>query len=511
MTTNYKALKEAFVSNLSGGSVWEVYVVTGVMTSSVLLWSILQSRMSYFTPYTPAACITDLILHCGVVLLALTLYSSHPLLLHALLLAPAIAIYATHPNPRRPTTSKTVARSRRVEPKYPVTSTDSGTGVIDLPIKPFVTMYRGAMMSITCAAILAVDFRIFPRRFAKAETWGTSIMDMGVGSFVFTAGTVSARAILKERQLGKRVPLLKRLYVSVRHSLPLLVLGLARLWSVKELDYAEHVSEYGVHWNFFFTLAFLPPFVAMFDSAARFVPSYAVLAFVLAAVYQIALDSTNLKKFLLSAPRNDLLSMNREGIFSFFGYLAIFLTGRSAGTHILPRERSVRDFPDDKPGSFISKAMRYRQTALGTLVSWSIIWSVLYLITTEYYSLNLSVSRRLANLPYVLWVASYNCTQLAFCYLAEKLSFPWIYGSSDEDKAKEKKRIQRSTSQVLNAINRNGLAVFLFANLLTGLINMTLPTLHMTELQSIGVLLAYMAVLGTSALILDFYDISIKL
>jgi hypothetical protein len=48
---------------------------------------------------------------------------------------------------------------------------------------------------------------------------------------------------------------LKFLTESIMSSIPILMLGALRLASVKLSGYHEHISEYGLHWNFFFTMA----------------------------------------------------------------------------------------------------------------------------------------------------------------------------------------------------------------------------------------------------------------
>jgi phosphatidylinositol glycan class W len=447
--------------------------------------------MRLFTPYTPPAFLVDFLLNCAVTLFATTVYSSTPWVLNLLLLLPAAILYVLE----RP------APTKRDVPRALKKNDDAKEETLDaLPVKPFITNYRGAMMVITCVAILAVDFRVFPRRFAKVENWGTSLMDMGVGSFVFTAGVVSVRSSLKEG-VGRRPPLSKRLLTSIRHSIPLLVLGTVRLISVKGLDYAEHVSEYGIHWNFFFTLGFLPPFVALFQAAFDLVPNYAVLSCTLAAVYEIALDWTSLGSYILIAPRTNLLSKNREGVFSFIGYLAIFIAGQSLGSIALPRPQSL---PKNAPLSVL-----LRRSILGKLAMASLIWTALFYFSTSYYGLRLSVSRRIANLPYFLWVSSFNSYQITICCAIETFLFPQLYKAPTN--AEEKQRSREATSNVLYAFNRNGLAVFLVANLLTGLVNMTMPTLHMGVLQSMGVLIAYTTAVAGVAVGLDWWNVSIKL
>jgi phosphatidylinositol glycan class W len=429
----------------------------------------------------------------GALLLSVTLYSSVPLLLNILLLAPAALVYfgpSDSPSGRK--------KKPQLPPNAPSKTSPGPPGA--LSTKPFLTNYRGNMMVVTCICILAVDFRLFPRRFAKVETWGTSLMDMGVGSFVFSAGIVASRPVLKERADGIATPLGTRLMRSLRHSLPLLALGVVRLLSVKGLDYAEHVTEYGVHWNFFFTLGFLPPFVALFQSALRLVPSYAGLAILLGVLYQVLLESTELKAYILAGPRTDLLSMNREGIFSFFGYLAIFLAGQDTGMLVLPRSLSAA-------GAATSSK---RKTLLLNLAGWSAVWIALYLLCTDYtYGAGLTVSRRLANLPYILWVvASNSALVLAFC-LVDTLMFPAFYRAPDA--RAEREAYDAATSRVLRAYNRNGLAVFLLANLLTGLVNMTVRTLDVGRIATMGILGGYMGVLTAVAVALDMYDITIRL
>ena len=121
---------------------------------------------------------------------------------------------------------------------------------------PCVTLLRSYINLFTAIAILAVDFTIFPRRLAKTETFGTGLMDIGVGIFL-VAHAISAPEARYPDRFKRWLSFQDYIWngaQTLRLVAPLLVLGVLRLLAVKSTDYQEHITEYGVHWNFFFTI-----------------------------------------------------------------------------------------------------------------------------------------------------------------------------------------------------------------------------------------------------------------
>lgn len=469
------------------------------------------------------------------------MYSGAPQVLNGLLILPTVAtILQSSPKPE--STPKTPAKSEANGKPTEAKDEKPADALDPLPVKPFITTYRGAMMIVTCASILAVDFPVFPRRFAKTESYGTSLMDMGVGSFVFAAGIVAARQQLKEQTSGSP-SFVARFKTAMRHALPLAILGFIRLWSVKGLDYAEHVSEYGVHWNFFFTLSLLSPAIAILQPLLKVFPSYGLLAFIIGICIEIFYESYyGIKAYIILSERipGDWLSQNREGVFSFPGYLAIFIAGMGIGTGILPRdpdpeaERAAKKAEREAKKDDLDEDAEWLASVLGSseqkpaapkpeqqfkpelpkttfvhLTKWTVIWFLLAVWAMWLYGPGLFVSRRMANLAYIIWVCAFNSAQLFLFDIIEAVIFSDLYTS--KDKTVERQRINDATSTVMKAFNRNGLALFLLANLLTGGVNMSMKTLHMGDVAAMVVLVGYMGCICGVALMLERWDISIKL
>jgi len=64
-------------------------------------------------------------------------------------------------------------------------------------------------------------------------------MDLGVGSFVFSQGVVSAIPFLKDPS-HLSTPALPKLLSVTRHSLPIILIGIVRVILVKGTDYPVH-------------------------------------------------------------------------------------------------------------------------------------------------------------------------------------------------------------------------------------------------------------------------------
>ena len=96
------------------------------------------------------------------------------------------------------------------------------------------------------------------------------------------------------------------------------------------INYHDHVTEWGVHWNFFLTIALLNV-LAVFLRNGKHAFIYGLLLLLASEFGSLTWD---LKTYMLYAPRTDMISANKEGILSVPGYMAIQLIGVGIGLDI---------------------------------------------------------------------------------------------------------------------------------------------------------------------------------
>ena len=369
---------------------------------------------------------------------------------------------------------------------------------------PFLTIHRSCVYILTTIAILAVDFPIFPRRFCKTEVGGYGWMDLGAASFIIIAGWASALSSPPGRIRVISTDATTSLAVkAIKKCTPLLLLGLIRLATNKGLEYQEHVSEYGVHWNFFITLCCVEGFMVIWKGIKRQlghtdtkVPMDGILALLMVIPYQIYLTSGG-QDFIENGDRrcnesNDalaplwLVSMfpslcnifvaNREGFLGVIGYLSLrLLSEEQARVCIIP--------PSD------TKTKEHSALRSQPLFTSSVLLWVVHVFLTV--GLHIPNSRRSTNISFILWALAHN-TSLLYLIKCTVSRAPTTENGDDNH-----------VPQILEAVNRFGLAVFLSSNILTGLVNLTVDTLHSSDGKAMFVLSLYLALVCGSALLLD--------
>lgn len=328
----------------------------------------------------------------------------------------------------------------------------------------FVAEYRAVIMITTCLAILAVDFpALFSRSHAKTEEFGYSLMDLGTGSII-TASAVCSR---KARGTGeaRRVKLLLQQAASLS---PILVLGFIRFGVLWGIDYHVPTSEYGVHWNFFFTIAVINFAAAAADLNAR---ASAVASALVLVTYQLYLSMWGGSDYILHAPRLGMFSANREGILSCVGFLGIHWLGVALGAEI----KSARHARD--------RAKRLLVFAGASLAFTACLEAV-----------GIPTSRRMCNLPYAVFVLGVNALVLGL--------LAWI----DLDWPRPRPQLPL----VYGGIADSMFVSFLAANLLTGAVNMFFQPLLIPAGAAFLIMLCYTLVLTLPFAILRARGVVLK-
>ncbi|CAH0488366.1 unnamed protein product [Peronospora farinosa] len=352
---------------------------------------------------------------------------------------------------------------------------------------PFLTNFRAQIMLSTCFAILAVDFTVFPRRFAKTENYGFSVMDIGVGAFIVSSAIVSAPArearpsVITTRVHSEHKSaqtFMMRCYAFFRPIALVLIFGVARFLTIKGVNYQEHVSEYGVHWNFYFTLAGVYLVYCLLRAIGKWTTS-PVVALGIAIGYQMYLSQYGGEEYMLNAPRDNLMNQNREGILSLAGYTSLYMLSIYAG-------RNIFGYIDTN-GAKAQRNMRWLVAALLALTV--MLWLSTYLSVR----LVARPSRRMLNLSYLLWVMAESVFLLAiYCVIQTVCMLPRV-------------------PLLFQGINQNQLFIFIVANLMTGAVNLSMHTINASPVIASTVLLFYMLAICVLASVLQQAHIRIKL
>ena len=457
----YKRAAELRITNNLGSSFWEPYAVTLQLFTGVVLGDALTILLRVRGPL--GRFLVEFFCMCFVSFASVsTRTESDDYKVIATTVAVTVALVFVASRSKSSSADK-----KAPSPAGP--TAPSETVKVPPPTKnfsPFFTNFRGGLMFLTCLCILCVDFPIFPKRMMKTETFGVSLMDTGVGLFVFSAAAAFGGKLAERKD---EEATFSRQWLG--SALPLFVLGGVRSGIIFITNYQEHLAEYGKHWNFFCTLGMLPVLYLVLNHIvrrvkwilpARWQPTIQaprMQAAALGVAYQVLLTTWG-SQYIQSPHRRTLFEANKEGILSSLGYMCIFLAGVDVGRFALPHRPTA--------GGRASVGAHLVIVAV-CLQAWA--------VATDF--LVEPCSRRMCNLSFVLYIIAFSTGFLGLHILVHTL-----FRERHEETARP--------PLLMKAINTNQLFVFLVANLTTGAINLTMYTIYTPPLSSYGVVAAYM-------------------
>lgn len=468
-------IHEQFVKNLNGTTISEIFMITlpsHFCTFLVILVGAVFKELSHSccnncVPKTCKRILKRKVLIfikeiCTIVMplvLLNTIFVESTLLVMTVILVISFAFFTFINNSYRPFILS--VKNIKMILKYPIQDEK----------RSFVTCCRSIVSIMTGVSILAVDFNIFPRRLAKTETYGYSLMDIGVGFFILSNAAVIkiekvARGGFKQTIIGCSV---------------LFLLGTIRYCTLKNINYQNIIFEYGVHWNFFFTLGTIK--LVSYLILKQFCLHSFLPAILLGLLHQMLLFFCLEDYVLGNNPRDNFIDANREGLVSILGYTSLYLIGVSMNKFILRKSTTVGN-------------------DLKTVAKLIFISLALLLFTVSFSGL-FPVSRRIVSFTYITWITSSALLHVALSIIVELFLICFVLPN------RLTSHYNHLTPIIFESINNNGLAFFLLANVLTGLINILFDTITMNSLQSLLILTTYMVVV--CVVIFDMYFRQIQL
>mgnify|MGYP001762206794 CR=1 FL=1 len=181
----YKAQKEAWVTGHTGSTVLYICAVCSTTLVSYAAWLVLRQHAVVIRH----PLVADFVVLIAPLTMACTLLANYVSLLLSTLLFLSLFVYATQPrlpfglmfNASQLSSYSDALALTSAEESDSSAPTPSKQDLNEKkPVKrirkPFLTVYRAYLMVLTVLCILAVDFPVFPRVFAKCETWGTSLV-----------------------------------------------------------------------------------------------------------------------------------------------------------------------------------------------------------------------------------------------------------------------------------------------------------------------------------------------
>lgn len=320
-------------------------------------------------------------------------------------------------------------------------------------------------------------------------------MDVGVGLFIFSNGIIvkpSACAFSKKK--------FQKLMVGC---LPLFILGASRLVVTKEINYQEHLTEYGVHWNFFITLAVTKIFGTVIEGFMKTADQIKYASVAILVVHEAILQ-LGLSNYIMDTAlaRDNLISANREGIFSTPGYVSLYLASIYVGTLL------------KSDGHDLLKVREVIQK-MGKMCLLSVCcWKMIYVCNGMF-----GVSRRTANMGYNFWVLAIGCTMVTLFMLTEIYVYYTNFNRPQWQLMEPNNKSQLDEPDfhipyvplILRAINYNGLAFFLIANLFTGIINICFQTMLLGTPASLVIIMYYIFLLNVIMVFLYVNKFKLKI